>query len=503
MREGMRPGGRSTFGRRAACQVRLGEAGGTVNQLGWSDEHRRLEVQNWSRRPLGGGTAWRPDYRPGDAVAARMMRPLDDSPHGTTILKRVLMVAYHFPPLAGSSGIQRTLRFVQHLPGLGWEPLVLTANPIAYERTSTDLMADVPADTVVRRAFALDTARHLQVRGRYVGALARPDRWISWRFDGVRQGMEMIRRYRPDAIWSTYPIPTAHLIASVLHRRTGIPWVADFRDPMAQDGYPPDPLTWQHYKRIEGLAAAQAHWCVFTTPSAARDYQARYPERAERMTVLENGFDEESFAAAARDLPALLPPAGRPMLLLHSGIVYPEERDPTQLFLALGRLRGQGLLGPDDLRLRFRASVHDELLERLAREHGAQEFIELCPPTPYREALAEMMTVDALLVLQAANCNAQIPAKIYEYLRAGRPIMALTDPAGDTAGVLLRAGIDAIARLDSVEEIAAVLTSLVTAWRRGQNRLPRPEAVVQASRQGRSRSLAMLLDRTCDAGLRP
>ena len=104
-------------------------------------------------------------------------------------LKRVLMVAYHFPPLAGSSGIQRTLRFLQHLPSLGWQALVLSASPLAYEKTSDDLLADVPAGTVVRRAFALDTARQLQVAGRYMGWMARPDRWMSWRFDGVRQGL--------------------------------------------------------------------------------------------------------------------------------------------------------------------------------------------------------------------------------------------------------------------------------------------------------------------------
>ena len=85
---------------------------------------------------------------------------------------RVLMVAYHFPPLAGSSGIQRTLRFAQHLPAFGWQPLVLSANPRAYERTSDDLNADVATGTVVRRAFALDTARHLSFMGRYIGAMA-------------------------------------------------------------------------------------------------------------------------------------------------------------------------------------------------------------------------------------------------------------------------------------------------------------------------------------------
>src|SRR5450830_159224 len=176
------------------------------------------------------------------------------------------MIAYHFPPLAGSSGIQRTLRFVQHLPSLGWQPLVLSTHPRAYETTSDDLLADVPAGTVVRRAFALDTARHLQFAGRYLGWMARPDRWISWKFDAIREGLKLIDEFRPDVIWSTYPIATAHVIASVLHHKTGIPWIADFRDPMAQEYCPEDPvkrhtfpaapLTWQSYLAIEADAAA-------------------------------------------------------------------------------------------------------------------------------------------------------------------------------------------------------------------------------------------------------
>jgi glycosyltransferase involved in cell wall biosynthesis len=408
-------------------------------------------------------------------------------------VKRILMIAYHFPPLAGSSGIQRTLRFVQHLPSLGWQPLVLSASPTAYERTSDDLIADIPGGTVVRRAFALDTARHLQIAGRYAGWMARPDRWISWQFDGMRQGLKLIDEFKPNVIWSTYPIATAHVIASKLHRKTGIPWVADFRDPMAQDDYPADPITRQMYRDIEADAAAHARFCVFTTPGAARIYQQRYPMQAERMVVLENGYDEESFATA-KAAPAVGGPAAmRPLVVLHSGIIYPSERDPTQHFEALGRLQKDSTLRPSDLRIRFRASVHDDMLQSLAQVHGVQDFIELCPAVSYREALAEMLSVDALLVMQASNCNAQIPAKIYEYLRAGKPILGLTDPVGDTAGVLRGAGLHDIARLDSVEEIASALTTMVGNLRQGNAALPQALAVRQASRQGRSQSLAELL----------
>lgn len=414
------------------------------------------------------------------------------------------MVAFHFPPLTGSSGIQRTLRFAQHLPSLGWQPLVLSAHPRAYESTGVDLLSEIPAGMVVRRAFALDTARHLQLFGRYMACMARPDRWVGWKFSAVREGLRMVEEFKPDVIWSTYPIATAHVIASALQRKTGLPWIADFRDPMAHDGFPADPRTWQSYLRVEADAVARAQYLVFTTPGAAQLYRARYPAMVGHILVLENGYDDESFALAAHHLHATLPGAeptagARPLILLHSGIVYASERDPTQLFIALGRLRAQGILAPTDLRIRFRAPVHEELLHHLAQAHGALEFIELCPALSYREALQEMLTVDALLVMQASNCNAQIPAKLYEYLRAGKPVLALTDPAGDTAAVMRDAGLNDIARLDSADEIMLLLSALVRDWRSGKVTLPRPESVAQASRRIRSTMLAALLDRTAAA----
>ena len=417
--------------------------------------------------------------------------------------RKVLLIAYHFPPLAGSSGIQRTLRFVQHLPAFGWQPLVLSAQPRAYERTSADLEADVPAGTVVRRAFALDTARHLALHGRYIGAMARPDRWVSWKFDAVRQGLCMIREFKPDVIWSTYPIATAHLIGAELHRRSGIPWVADFRDPMAQDGYPADPQTWLQYQAIEKRALEHAALSVFTTPGAARIYRDRYPACASKVAVVENGFDEESFAAAEAARPEVASLTPGAITLLHSGIVYPDERDPTQLMMALQRLRASGAIEPSRLRIRFRAAVHDELLKGLARECGVDDMIETLPAVPYRDALHEMRCADGLLVMQASNCNEQIPGKLYEYLRAARPILCLSDPVGDTASLLRRAGVDTIAPLDSVDAIAAILPRFVELVHARRAPLPTASCVENASRRGRTRQLAEHFDRCLRVSTRP
>jgi hypothetical protein len=410
-------------------------------------------------------------------------------------MKRLLMIAFHFPPLAGSSGIQRTISFARHLPRFGWEPLILTAHPRAYERVTDDQLKDVPSNAIVERAFALDSSRHLAVKGRYPAFAARPDRWIAWWLGAVPKGLAMIRKYRPDALWSTYPIATAHKIGHTLHRLSGLPWIADFRDPMAQDGYPADPKTWQSFKEIEEAAVRSASFGVFVTPGSARLYRERYPDIPNaRLAVIENGYDEENFASldgsACREGP-LLPGT---FTLLHSGIVYPSERDPTRFFQALRRMMNAGSLNPGELQVRLRAPAHEAHLAELIDTFRVAEIVELAPPIPYRQALEEMMRADGLLVLQASNCNDQIPAKVYEYLRCKRPIIALTDPAGDTARLLRKAGIHNIAQLDSAEDIALALRRFLDQVKHGEAVLPSDALVAGASRLHRARELASVLD---------
>lgn len=415
-------------------------------------------------------------------------------------MKRLLMIAFHFPPAAGSSGIQRTLRFARHLPQFGWEPVVLTASPRAYERTSPDQLEDV-AGIPVERAFALDSARHLSVMGRYAAFTARPDRWISWWLGALPKGMAMIRRYRPDALWSTYPIATAHQIGHDLACLSGLPWIADFRDPMAQEGYPPDRKTWKSFKRIEAAAVDRAQSSVFVTPGAARMYRERYAQLAkERIAVIENGYDEDSFEgidALAASKGPLRPGA---VTLLHSGVVYPSERDPNGLFRALRMMLDQGDVRRGEFLVRLRACAHEGVLQRLIERHGVGDLVELQPPLPYREALLEMARAEALLVLQASNCNDQVPAKLYEYMRCRRPLVGLTDPQGDTASVLRRVGVKDLARLDSAEEIAALLRRVLKRLKDASAELPNAELALRASRQQRTAELASLLDRVTGRG---
>ena len=398
------------------------------------------------------------------------------------------MVAYHFPPASGTSGVQRALRFASYLPEFGWDPIVLTAPLGVYEHQSVDLLNDIPAQTKVIRAPALDTKRSFAIGGRYPGFLARPDRWQTWWFGAVPAGLWALHRYRPSVIWSTYPIATAHRIGCTLSRVSGKPLVADFRDPMAQDDYPADSATWNSFKRIESRTIKLAARSIFTTPGAREFYGRRYPQHTGKLSVIENGYDESSFETAE---PLSMPLKRGCKTLLHSGIVYSVERDPAMLFAALALLKAENRPIFDRLNIRFRASKADSMLASLAEKYDVLPSIELLPPLAYKDALAEMQAADGLLILQASSCNQQIPAKFYEYLRARRPLIVLSDPCGDTVAVARNAGVDDIAPLDDASAIADVLATFVSSE---ECSLPAENAVKGASRYARTKELAQLFD---------
>nr|WP_295005831.1 glycosyltransferase [uncultured Dechloromonas sp.] len=405
------------------------------------------------------------------------------------------MIAYHFPPVRVSSGIQRTLKFCAYLREFGWEPLVLTVSPHAYEITSPDQLGEIPPGVVVERAFGLDTSRHLAIRGKYLHWMAQPDRWVSWWPAAVWTGMKMIRKYQPQAIMSTFPIATAHRIGLSLQKRSGLPWVADFRDSMTEQGYPRDPLTWRVHRRLEEEAVRHCAKAVFTTVPTRDMYAERYPEiAADRWTVIENGFDEENFRDAENGLSQA--PLGQDgqLTLVHSGVLYPKERDPRPFFAAISQLKNAGKIDGKSLRIVLRATGSDGLYKPMLDELRIDDIVHLEPVVPYREALQEMLRADALLLFQGSVCNHQVPAKIYEYYRAGKPILALADPAGISAQMLRDVGVRDIADIADQSAIATTLENMLDAMRRKARSGVAREAAALNSRKSRTAELARLLD---------
>ena len=412
---------------------------------------------------------------------------------------RILMIAYHYPPIQGSSGVHRTLSFSAALAAAGWAPSVLTVNRAALPEYRAENEAMIPPGVRVLRALALDATRHLTIQGKYLRASALPDRWMSWVPAALVTGLWEVLRHRPQVLYSTYPIATAHVIGYLLHRLTGLPWIADFRDPMAQDGYPTDLSQWRAFKRIEGWAIEHAARVIFTAPSALDYYRANYPGRlGERGVVIENGYDEALFASA---LTAPAPADTTCLRLLHAGVLYPQERDPRAFFAALRALKAAGKAVKGALEITLRGTGHDELYRPMLRDYGLEDIVTLAPPVGYRDALVEMLGADALLLFQAADCNFQIPAKTYEYIRARRPILAMTDPAGDSAQLLRAAGVDAIARLDSASEIEAMLARALEQLRAQRGHAFGDAAVVaRCSRDARAHEFIALVEAVAQSG---
>ncbi|MBF0609726.1 MAG: glycosyltransferase [Magnetococcales bacterium] len=415
-------------------------------------------------------------------------------------MKRLLMVAFHFPPMGGASGSHRSVGFARHLPEFGWHPVVLTAHPMAYPLL--DREAPMPP-CPIHRAWALDSSRHLAIQGRYFRLTALPDRWTSWRLAAIPLGMELIRRYRPQAIWSTYPLASSHCIARTLSRWSGLPWVADFRDPMCSPRYPADPFMRDYLSRLEEDCITRCQRVVTVTPEMAQLQQERLPHLPDHhWQVVENGWDE--WPGMGEVCPPPLTPE-RPLVLLHSGTLYPGEGERSPLLLLqlfaqlrhLGKIRGQNSAGGGiPICLTFRASGQDSWLQQQVVGLGLQDLVVIAPPISRQLALEEMGRADGLLLLQGEGFNPQVPAKVYEYMQTGRPILAFVHPQGATARLLMEVGIEQLFCLQGGEKLLERIELFLYDTSRNRVRGPSLSAIQPFSRRQRTACLADLLDQT-------
>ena len=404
--------------------------------------------------------------------------------------RTVLIVAFDFPPVATSSGMQRALKAVRYLRELGWKPTVLTVDPRAYRSTNPSQLSEIPDDVEVHRAFGLDAPRAFSIGQWYPGILAWPDAWASWWPAAVRAGKSLIRKHQPAVIWSTFPINTTNLVASSLAKWSGLPWVADLRDPMSLPGYPPDPLRFRAVRLVERRTVRHSARMVFTAHHTRKIYEERYPGLESKTVVISNGYDETNF-------PAIEPRsrnADEPFLLLHSGAMQPKGRNPEHFFAALEQLKSAGHISAARLRVRLRACGQEERYRALADAANVSDIVEFGSYLPYDEALEEMVGADALLVFQGTAYNHAVPAKLYEYLYARKPILGVLDPAGETRRVLADVGIAESANIADAGDIARHVGRLLENAGSAGPYVANPDEIPNYSRRRLTGRLAELLE---------
>ena len=418
---------------------------------------------------------------PGAAVPAGAVAP------GKSL--NLLMVAFHFPPIAGGSGYLRTLKFAKYLPASGVQPTLLTVKPQVYAAYDKNAKPPLPETTHVERAFALDSRRAFAIKGKSLSLFSLPDRYWTWVPFAVAAGRRLIRERNIDAIFSTYPIASAHLIGLLLHRLTGKPWIADFRDPMWDEFTGAKGLSLSLRQRIEKAVLRRCTTAMVCTDAMYDLFCRRYPDQKHKLMNIPNGFDDEDFQGL--DIPASR--AAGPVRLLHTGLLEPVDRDPVPFFKAVKALC-ERRPGPAPVVVDLIAPSDEEYYNKVIAEMGLQGVINILSWRPYKKSLEAMAATDILLLFQGPSCFSQVPAKLYEYMRVGRPIMAITPAAGETGKLVLGTGSGRVVVHDDPEAIGKMLEEWVDSVQNGAS-LPKagPEAVLRFSRSRHAQLLAASL----------
>jgi glycosyltransferase involved in cell wall biosynthesis len=246
--------------------------------------------------------------------------------------------------------------------------------------------------------------------------------------------------------------------------------VTDFRDPWYED--PPEPGTprvvHRAARRLERLVVRRSALVIGSTRRLRDALAARYPdERRDKFVAIPNGFDEADFAA----LPPGQPSSEDEMLVVHAGNVNAEFRDPCPVFEAVCEAAAAGDIDPGRLRFRFLGGgPYGESAEvaRAVTAAGLAERVEFLPRVPYDAALRQLTRADLLLLLQAsADTVDLVPAKLFEYLRAGRPVLAVVRPGASTE-VLAQVGGGWAADPRDGAGLRRALVAAYAAWRGGR-----------------------------------
>ena len=342
--------------------------------------------------------------------------------------RRVLLLAYHFPPLGGA-GVQRTLKYVKYLPDFGWQPVTITGPARGGALSDPTLLDELRGAAVIRtRAALLPAWLPWRVRNTLSRWLLVADDQAGWGPFALAAATRLIRRGGINALYTTSTPYTAHLVGLRLKRRFGLPWVADFRDPWAENTALKPPTAW-HRQRIRGWEAqvmsAADRVTVVSEPMAAA-MRAAYPKLPPaHFLTLPNGYDPDDFLHAP-----LRPPEPEPhMTWVYSGSFYGERR--AQPFLqALHAALAAGRIPRARVRVRLVGNVGQAAAEDV-RSLGLQDVVELPGYLPHRESIGHLLAADALLLMVAPGPGSAgvLTGKLFEYLAAAKPILGLTPPS--------------------------------------------------------------------------
>ena len=353
-------------------------------------------------------------------------------------MRRLLLLSYAFPPDNAAAAI-RPGQLRDFLPEQGYDCLVL-ASSREGSRSESQSVWRVPAgdETAPNRLASLGAAWFMRFGAPY-------DDRLPWVPAAIAAASRLIRGGRIAAIYSTSPYLASHLVALRLKAKFGLPWIADFQDPVCDNPFRTRQWLYPYDALIERAIFRRADRLIANTDTVAAVWGKRYPQFTSKISVLWNSFDPRESITPA---PA---PARRSRVLAHVGTLY-GERHPEKLLAALERLS----VGSSEIRVRLVGPIERRImqhqgamLERM-RKCGLVEFDNRLVERD--EALRETAAADYLLLLDLNEKNAalQLPSKLLDYVRCGKPILAYTPKDSPVERILARSGVAYVA-IDPLE----------------------------------------------------
>lgn len=372
-------------------------------------------------------------------------------------MNRVLIITYYWPP-SGGSGVQRWLKMSKYLPKNGWQPVIYTADGAEYPVEDMSLEKDIAPETEVLRHEIVEPysfykkflgiKKDEKIKAGFINEGKRKSSWkenVSVWLRGnlfipdarcwwIRPSVKFLKKYLKsnpvDAIISTGPPHSMHLIAKKLHKKFNIPWIADFRDPWTDiDFYKDLRLTkWADriHHRMEKSVLLSANEIVTVGNHCAQGLKKIC---GRDIKIITNGYDfnidELNNNTKLTDK----------FTLSHIGIIG-ANRNPILFWEAIKELVQDDVFAKS-LNIRLIGQIDQSVIKSI-NDNGIGQFVEIIPYIPHSEVLEKQSESQVLLLFinNTPNAKSVLTGKLFEYMASGRPILSIGPSDGDTAAIL-------------------------------------------------------------------
>lgn len=433
-------------------------------------------------------------------------------------MKNLLVIAYYFPP-SGGPGVQRVLKHVKYLTEFGWNPIVLTVSNGQFPARDESLLAQIPKNIIVERtqiyepydiyrfltgkkpgsAIDVNTIKKDGTEIGFKEKLAEfiratffiPDARIGWMLSARKAALELIKKHDIQAVYSSSPPYTCSLIARYVKRKTGLPWVAGFRDPWT--GFISSPKRWAFPAYIDRsmekstFMEADAVECAWQ--GIIKDAMSKYPDlNQNKFHHVPNGFDSADFPKVSKNEDEVF-------TLTYTGSLY-GRRNPSSLFEAIEKLIKEGKITKNDFKIRFVGRFGNEV-EDMFEKASFSTSIEKIGYVPHGKSIEYLMLSDALLLIvdESKESEAIVPGKVYEYVGVGRPIIAIAPPQSAIAALMKETNAGDVAHQTEIDKTAEIFLKLIEGKKKGKMYYnPNNDIIKSYERRSSAEKLSQLLN---------